>query len=160
MSLVWSKVSKLLGSIFLVGGGTVSVGLLLGILTSQASGFLLGLLSTLLVFFGLAPLALGGVLLYASSQARRQALRERFFQLLQASGGRLSVIEYATANYLEPGIARQQLDVWAREFDARFEVTEAGEIYYIFTTRPEALPPGTVWGVLGQNLRQWLKTTI
>lgn len=158
MNWIWSKVGKVLGGLFLVGGGTVSIGFLAGILLGHASGGILTLLSILLVLFGLAPAAIGGWLLQTGFQAERQALRERFFQLLQASQGRLSVLDFAAATRLEPAIARQHLDGWAREFSAHFEVTDRGDIYYIFTTEALPLPETTNLQLLGQAVRKFLQS--
>ncbi|WP_190343939.1 hypothetical protein [Leptolyngbya sp. FACHB-36] len=132
MNWIWSKVGKVFGSLFLVGGGTVSTGLLLGIEASHAAGGVLVLLSMLLVFLGLAPTSMGAWLLYTSIKADRQVMRDRFFQLLQTQRGRLSVLDFAAATRLEPAIARHHLDAWAKEFSANFEVTEDGDIYYVF----------------------------
>jgi uncharacterized membrane protein YeaQ/YmgE (transglycosylase-associated protein family) len=159
MNRIWSKVGKILGSLFLFGGSTVSVGLLVGILASQVAGGWLAFLWILMVFFGLVPALLGGWILYSSFQAEQRAIREQFFQLLAVSQGRLSVLDFATASRLEPAIARRHMDIWAKEFDADFEVNERGDIYYIFATKPLALPESNLQ-VLTQAIRQWLKSTV
>jgi hypothetical protein len=112
-----------------------------------------------MVFFGLVPTLLGGWILYSSFQAEQRAIREQFFQVLVASQGRLSVLDFATASRLEPTIARRHMDVWAKEFDADFEVNERGDIYYIFATKPLALPESNLQ-VFTQAIRQWLKSTV
>ncbi len=157
MSRFWSVAAKVIGSLFLCGGGVVSVGLLTTILVTQATSWGLGVLLTLLVFFGLAPFAIGGLMLYASSKAHRQAVRERFFRLVQLNRGRVSVREFAAAAKLEPAIARQHLDVWAKEFHADFDVSDGGEIYYVFEHGPAALPGGQPpFEVLRQMLHDWV----
>lgn len=160
MSRIWSKVSKVVGALFLYGGGTMSLALLTAMIISHATGGILTVLSITLIFFGLAPASLGGWLLHASSRLERQAIRERFFQLLQTSQGRVSVLDFAATARLEPAIARQHLDYWAKEFSATFEVSDEGNIYYIFTKEPLSLPEMNSMGVLGQTLRQWLQSTI
>lgn len=131
-----------MGSLFLYGGGTVSAGVLVGMGTTHASGFALTMLSILLVFFGLAPASLGSWLLYASSKVERQVLRDRFFQLLRTNQGKVSLLDFAAATQLEPASARRHLDRWAKECLAAFEVSEAGDIYYVFGSEPGSLKPG------------------
>jgi hypothetical protein len=83
-------------------------------------------------------------------------MRERFFQLLHASQGKVSVLDFAANARLEPAIARQHLDDWAKEFSATFEVSDEGNIYYIFAKDPVLLPEMNNLGALGQAMRQWL----
>lgn len=140
MSQLWGKVGKVLGGLLLASGGTVSVGIVMGLLLAHPGSVLTTILLTLMVFFGLLPLSLGGLCLYTSFKADYHAIRDRFFYLLQANRGRLSLLDFAAATRLEPAIARRHLDSWAREFSAEFEVTDDGDIDYIFANRPLALP--------------------
>ncbi|MGV0028175.1 hypothetical protein [Phormidesmis priestleyi] len=140
MNRIWSVAGKVVGGLMVCGGGTVSIGLLLGITLGNPPGWALALLWLLLVFFGLAPASVGGLLIYAGSKASRHAIRDRFFQLLQINQGRVSLLDFATATRLEPAIARRHLDDWARECSATFEVTDSGDVYYVFSTEPIALP--------------------
>ncbi len=153
----WSVTSKVLGGLFLLGGGTVSLGILVGMAVSQPAGWAVTLLTLLLIFFGLAPTALGGGLLYASLQAENRVLRERFFRLLQLNRGRLSLLDYAASTRLEPGVARRHLDRWAREFSATFDVDEEGEIYYVFARYPTPLPEDQTLQAIGQFVQRLLK---
>jgi len=141
MNRFWSVASKALGSVFLCGGGVVSIALSLSILALQPPTWALTILLILLVFFGLTPSAIGGLLLYVSSKAHRHAIRDRFFQLLHLKQGRISLLDFSRATRLEPEIARRHLDLWAREYDANFEVSDAGEIYYVFSNELIPLPP-------------------
>ena len=140
MNRFWSVTSKVLGSVFLCIGGVVSIALSLVLLLLQPPTWALTLLVILLVFFGLVPSAIGGLLFYISSKTNRHAIRDRFFQLLHLNQGRISVLDFSRATRLEPAIARRHLDLWAREYDAEFEVNDAGEIYYVFSTEPIPLP--------------------
>jgi hypothetical protein len=160
MNRLWSKVGKVLGGFLLFGGGTVSVGLLVGIGLSHAAGAALAILSVLLVFFGLAPAMLGGWLIYSGFKAEQRAIREQFFQLLVTTQGRLSLRDYVAATRLEPAIARHYLDGWAKEFCAEFEVTDRGDIYYLFGTESMLLPESSNLQLLSQALRQWLQSTV
>jgi len=136
----WSKIGKLLGGLLVLQGSVVSVGLLLTILATHAAGGWLAFQMILLVFFGITPATLGVWLLHHSTKAARRALRDRFFLLLKAQRGRLSVQEFAAAARLEPAIARHHLDTWAKELVADFDVTDTGEIYYIFRQESLQLP--------------------
>lgn len=158
MHRIWSVAGKVLGGLFLLEGGTVSTGILLGIESSHATGGILTLLWVLLVFFGLAPASLGGWLLHTSFKSERQALREQFFTLLKAKRGKLSLLDFAAATRLEPAIARRQLDSWAKEFSATFEVSESGDIYYVFATEPSSLPENQHWQILDRMIR-YLEST-
>lgn len=140
MNRFWSVASGVLGGVFLCGGGVVSIALTLTMLLLQPPAWALTLLTVLLIFFGLTPSAIGGVLLYVSSKANRHALRDRFFQLIRLNQGRVSLLDYSRATRLEPAIARRHLDLWAREYDANFEVSDAGDIYYVFSIEPSLLP--------------------
>lgn len=157
VSQVWGKVGKVLGGLLLVSGGTIALGIMLAIMAIQPGSILMTVLLTLLVFFGLAPTSLGGLLFYTSLRADRHAIRDRFFQLLQANQGRLSLLDFAAATRLEPAIARQHLDSWAKEFSATFEVTEDGDIDYVFANRPMVLPDSQ-WQGLKQSVRELIKS--
>lgn len=160
MSQILSKVGKVVGALFLYGGGTLSLAIVTAILTSHATGIAFTLLAISLIVFGLAPASLGAWLLHASAKFRRQAMRERFFQVLQTRQGRVSVLEFAAAARLEPAIARQHLDTWAKEFSATFDVSEEGNIYYIFAKEPLSLPDTGNLGAWSQTIRQWLQSTV
>jgi hypothetical protein len=157
VSQVWGKVGKVLGGLLLASGGTVSLGILLGIGLIHPGSILLTILLTLLVFFGLAPTALGGLLFYTSLRADRHAIRDRFFQLLQANQGRLSLLDFAAATRLEPAIARRHLDGWAKEFSATFDVSEDGDIDYVFANRAIVLPDSQ-WQGFKQSVRELIKS--
>ncbi|KAM3090367.1 hypothetical protein ACKFKG_29690 [Phormidesmis sp. 146-35] len=156
MNRIWSVAGKVVGGLLLCGGGAVSIGLLLGITLGNPPGWALALLWLLLVFFGLAPASIGGLLIYAGSKASRHAIRDRFFQLLQINQGRVSLLDFATATRLEPAIARRHLDDWAKECSATFEVTDGGDVYYIFSTEPLALP--TDQNIFRQAVKEFVRS--
>ncbi|MGI0494353.1 hypothetical protein ACN4EG_21425 [Alkalinema pantanalense CENA528] len=151
-----SRVGQMMGWLMAAGGSAIAVGtlgaiILLGILLGAILGMskvvavavLLLVFLPLLILFGLLPVALGGVMLFASDRAKKEAIRDTFFQLLKAKKGRITLVEFARAAELEPVIARQYLDRWARECNADFDVTEAGEIQYVFVYEaPGSLPGG------------------
>jgi hypothetical protein len=139
---VTGVVGKVLGSLFLWGGGTFSIGIILGMLLGNPPGWAMIVLSLILMMFGLLPMTLGGLLLYGGRQANSRGIRGHFFHLLERHRGRVSLLDFAAVTHLEPTIARRHLDAWAKEFLADFEVTEDGDIYYIFSTEKARLPMG------------------
>ncbi len=157
MNRFLSVAGKLVGSVFLCGGGTVTIGLLIGLAFVHSTGWAIALW-TLMVIFGLAPSAIGGFLLYGSVRAHRHALRERFFQLLQVSRGRVSLLDFANATRLEPAIARRHLDEWARVCHATFEVTDGGDVYYVFSADPIALPGDRQGQEFRRAVREFVRT--
>jgi hypothetical protein len=139
MNRFWSNTGKVFGSLFLLSGGTVTLGLSAAMVTSHAGGIWLTLLSVPMVIFGVAPTSLGGLLMYTSFRAEQRAIRDCFFQLLRSRQGRFSLLDFAATTRLEPAIARRHLDAWAKTCSACFEVTEEGDLYYIFSTDLAAL---------------------
>jgi hypothetical protein len=144
MKQFFGRLGKAFGLLFTIVGGVVTGVLLLVILLGQIGGWGLVLLTILLLIpLGIIPLAIGGVSLYVSARIAREAVRDRFHQMLRQDQGRIALLGFARAASLEPAIARQYLDTWARECDATFDVTDAGDIYYIFSNQqPKALPAG------------------
>jgi hypothetical protein len=139
------RLGKALGLLLTIVGGGVTAMLLLIMAVGQIGGWGLVLITTLLLIpLGIIPLTIGSVSLYASARLAREAVRDRFHQMLRKDTGRISLLGFAQATSLEPAIARQYLDTWARECDATFDVTDAGDIYYIFSNQqPKALPAGS-----------------
>jgi hypothetical protein len=158
ISHVWGKVGKLVGGLLVLTGSSISLGLVVGLVVGQPVGWLLTLLSIALVLFGVIPALLGGFLIYTSFKADAHAIRDRFFAQLHLNQGKLSVLRFASAARLEPAIARRHLDTWAKEFHANFEVTDDGEIFYVFPMA--ALPPSQAqpFQVIGQAVREILRS--
>ncbi len=137
-----SRLGKAMGLMLSISGAIVTGILLLAILLGHLSGGWLVLTMPLLIGLGVLPLGLGSVMLYASAKLAQAAIRDRFHHMLQLGTGRVSLLGFSTAAHLEPSIARQYLDVWARECDATFDVTDDGDIYYVFAVPPLSLPGG------------------
>jgi ribosomal protein L7/L12 len=99
-----------------------------------------------LVTLGLPPTVLGGWLALGSQRAGQREDRDRlqsmFFRLLKESNGHLTVIRFAMESGLDGEAAKSYLDDRAKEFNAIFNVTEAGGVSYYFDLG------GTVSGVL------------
>ena len=89
-----------------------------------------------LVFVGLPLVSLGGWLIWTGRQQaeRQQAdlLRDGFFKVLRKNQGYVSVIQFAMATGLEGRLAKAYLDDRALEFNADYDVSEAGNITYYF----------------------------
>ncbi len=141
-----SKVGKFVGWVMTTGGSAIALTIFLstlafativGAIFSLQAGMITGLVlllltSPVLIGYGLVPLVLGGVVLRGSQNLRREAIRDRFLQLVRAKGGRFTAVEFARAAELEVSLAQTYLDRWARECHADFDVTESGEIQYLF----------------------------
>ncbi len=89
-----------------------------------------------LVFVGLPLVGLGGWLIQAERrQARQQqqmSLQDSFFQILKKNCGYINVIQFSLASGLDGKLAKAYLDKRALEFNADYDVSEAGNITYYF----------------------------
>lgn len=146
MKRLGSKVGTFVGSVMTTGGGvialtllmsTIALSVLVGAIFSLKAGVITAIVLLLLSFpvlvsWGLIPVVLGWVVMRSSQKLKREAIRERFLQMVQAKRGRLTAVEFARAAELDLTVARSYLDRWARECHADFDVTEAGEIQYLF----------------------------
>ncbi|MBE9033056.1 hypothetical protein IQ266_25290 [filamentous cyanobacterium LEGE 11480] len=140
MKRLLSYLGKIMGiPLTAIGGLNTGICVLSIILAKIAGGWLV-LTLFLLILFGLIPLGLGIASLYASSKMAQAAIRDHFYKMLRRNTGRISLTGFSTEARLDPSQARQYLDAWARECDAQFDVTDDGDIYYIFSTQPQRLP--------------------
>jgi hypothetical protein len=83
------------------------------------------------------PLAGGGWVWWRYQTQHRQQqdrLDRVFYELLRQHQGRMMVLDFAIATQLSALAAQQYLDAKAREFVARYEVTQTGDIFYVFPT--------------------------
>ena len=136
MKRIGSQVGQFVGSLMTTGGSVVAltmfvstlafpalVGLLFGLKWGAAAAILLLLVSSpVLLSWGIIPVALGWVMLRGSKNLRREAIRDRFLQLVKAKRGRLTAVEFSRVAELELSVARTYLDRWARECHADFDV--------------------------------------
>ena len=80
----------------------------------------------------------GGWLVWSLHQQSRKEVQQRlqstFHQLLKQSQGKITVMQFVLEAQLTADAAKQYLDERAKEFNATFNVTEDGEIYYCFPT--------------------------
>lgn len=65
-------------------------------------------------------------------QQERDRIQSIFYQVIQAHDGKITVMRLALEAGLSVKKARKFLDEKAVEFDADFEVSDRGEIYYSF----------------------------
>jgi hypothetical protein len=89
-----------------------------------------------LVFVGLPLVALGGWLIWTgrqqAEQQQQEQLQDSFFKVLRKNRGYISVIQFAMATGLDGRRAKAYLDECALEFNADYDVSEAGNITYYF----------------------------
>ena len=67
-------------------------------------------------------------------QRQQKHLHTVFYRLLQAHYGRMTLLDFAMTAAIPAIAARRYLDSRAREFAARFEVTEQGDVVYVFSS--------------------------
>jgi hypothetical protein len=92
-----------------------------------------------LAFFGLPPTVLGAWLVWdlrqhqqQSSEALLQQQEQQFLRLLQAHGGELTVIQFATETQMSLEDSKEFLDQQAKFLNASFDVSDTGAIVYRF----------------------------
>ena len=61
-------------------------------------------------------------------------IRNIFFDLIQKNQGSIKVIDFAVATDISGTEAKKILEQFAIEFDATFDVTEEGQVIYLFPT--------------------------
>jgi hypothetical protein len=141
-----AKVGRVVGWVMTTGGSAIALTIfvstlafatIVGAVSTLKVGVITGLVlllltSPVLVGYGLLPLVLGSVMLQGSKKMKREAIRDRFLQLVRAKRGRFTAVEFARVAQLDLSLAQTYLDRWARECHADFDVTESGEIQYLF----------------------------
>lgn len=102
------------------------------LLVGFVSAMVRALLPLLLV---VVPVAFGWWV-WRSYQHRQKTQRERlnaiFYELIQTHHGKTTVLDFAMTAQLSATEARQFLNDRAREFAAQFEVSDQGDITYVF----------------------------
>ncbi|MGP1382297.1 MAG: ribosomal protein L7/L12 [Thainema sp.] len=88
------------------------------------------------LMLGTPALAGGGWLVWQEQQRREQQIDKRlqavFFQLLRQGEGYISVLPFAMQTELNAAEAKAYLDQRARDFQADFQVSETGQVFYYF----------------------------
>lgn len=72
--------------------------------------------------------------LLSGSKNSDREIRNIFFNLIQNNKGSITVIDLAMAADLSGTDAKKILEQFAVEFDATFDVTEEGQVVYLFPT--------------------------
>jgi ribosomal protein L7/L12 len=89
-----------------------------------------------LFFLGLMPTGIGGWLVWGNSRQGQQQARDRlqaiFFKLLRESNGHINVLRFSMEANISGEAAKAYLDERAREFNAAFNVSEEGKLFYTF----------------------------
>lgn len=107
---------------------------------------LLGFAGTIVLMFMLIrvllplilTIGLGGLVWWAwrwhhnRQNADRAHFNSIFYDLIQAHGGRITILDFAMTAHLPASQAQRFLDDRAREFSAHFEVTDRGDVIYCF----------------------------
>lgn len=88
------------------------------------------------IALGVPFVAGGGYMLWGLRRRNEKLLRDRldstFYQMLKADNGRITVLQLAMEAQLSGEQAKQYLDQKAKEFNATFEVSDKGNISYLF----------------------------
>jgi hypothetical protein len=96
-----------------------------------------------LLCLGIAPIALGSWLLWDGKRRQQQFqsghLDDVFYTLLRQNAGTITPLGLAMQSELSGAAAKAFLDDRAREFNANYQVTEAGDVVYVFDV--SGLPP-------------------
>ncbi len=85
----------------------------------------------------LIPIIIGGWIWQRQrqkQQRRQKRLDKTFYKLLQAHQGRMMLLDFAMSAQISAIAARHYLNARASEFAARFEVTEQGDVLYVFSS--------------------------
>ncbi|QZZ22004.1 helix-turn-helix transcriptional regulator [Leptothermofonsia sichuanensis E412] len=107
-------------------GGFVAVGITLTVLR-----MMLPLLRVLL------PVLVGGWIWqrwHKAHRSQQERLSDIFYQLIREHQGRITVLDFAMHTRLSAIEARAYLDARAKDFSAHFEVTDRGDVFYLFPT--------------------------
>ena len=88
------------------------------------------------VALGVPLFAGAGYLLWGSRQQNQKQLRDRlqstFYNLVEQNQGRISVLLFAKEANITGTEAKQYLDLKAKEFNALFDLSNEGGVYYYF----------------------------
>jgi ribosomal protein L7/L12 len=101
---------------------------------------------------GVPSVALGTWLLVQNRDRRTQQERDRiqgiFYKLLKESNGQINVLRFSMEAGITGTEAKAFLDERAREFNAAFNVTEEGKIFYYFDGDFNALAAAQTYDVV------------
>lgn len=89
-----------------------------------------------LIFYGILPVAIGGWLALNNNRQGQKSERDRlqkvFFNLLREGNGNINVLRFSMEANVSGAEAKAYLDEQAKEFNAAFNVSEEGKVFYYF----------------------------
>lgn len=104
------------------------------------------------ILFGLLPMGFGTWITVkgrqADAQAEQRRLQSIFYRLLKESRGQINVLRFSMEANISGAEAKVFLDDRAREFNATFQVSEEGKIFYYFDGDFAALPAATSFDLI------------
>lgn len=122
---------------YIAGVASLGSGLLVGGIVALATGSAAGL--TVAAGIAAIGLAVGGLAFWESQRFKRRALRlegtiseQRLLALAEQRGGVLRVVDVARGLGVGSGEAEELLDSMVDEVRVSMQVTESGEIHYVF----------------------------
>ncbi len=89
-----------------------------------------------LIFYGILPVAIGSWLALnnnrQSQKSERDRLQKVFFSLLREGNGNINVLRFSMEANVSGAEAKAYLEQQAKEFNAAFNVSEEGKVFYYF----------------------------
>ena len=108
------------------------------------------------VLLGVCPIALGSWLVFQNQRhgtaTERDRLQGIFYKLLRDHHGQINVLRFAMEAKITGDEAKAFLDDRAREFNARFDVSEEGKISYYFDGDFTMLSPAVSFDVILESV--------
>ena len=89
-----------------------------------------------LIFYGILPVAIASWLALNNNRQGQKSERDRlqkvFFKLLREGNGNINVLRFSMEANVSGAEAKAYLDEQAKEFNAAFNVSEEGKVFYYF----------------------------
>jgi ribosomal protein L7/L12 len=89
-----------------------------------------------LIFFGILPVTIAIWLMFNNTRQSQKSERDRlqrvFFDLLRQGDGNINVLRFSMEANISGAEAKVYLDERAKEFNAAFNVSEEGRVFYYF----------------------------
>jgi len=130
---------------YIAGVAALGAGLLVGGIVALATGSAAGL--SVAAIIGGAGVGTGGLGLWESRRFRRRAeelertvSERRLYELAEQHGGRVRAVDVARSLQIMTSEAEELLDHLVDEVNVSMQVTDDGEIQYVFRELARALP--------------------
>ncbi len=89
-----------------------------------------------LIFYGILPVSIASWLMFNNTRQSHKSERDRlqrvFFNLLRQGDGNINVLRFSMEANISGAEAKVYLDERAKEFNAAFNVSEEGRVFYYF----------------------------